>query len=141
MAFLLAMVLLLCSCGPAVETEGSEKSESATDVQSESETETETETVAAKKDFKIKAQDDAYVLNKNGEGSQMDTNFGTETEIHLKTNGSSLTRYGYLKFDISALAADTAAQIPAGPPHATTTSTFSITSILLLSEYISLLLI
>ena len=63
--------------------------------------------VSAKDDYTIVVAEDAYVINKNSEGDQADNNFGADKEIHLKTNGSSLTRYGYLKFDISSLAGDT----------------------------------
>lgn len=63
--------------------------------------------VSAKDDYTIPVIEDAYVLNKNGEGDQSDNNFGTDAEIHLKSNGDSLTRYGYLKFDISSLVGDT----------------------------------
>ncbi len=62
--------------------------------------------VSAKEDFSIAVLADAYVMNANGSGSQASNNFGADKEIHVKTNGSSLTRYGYLKFDISALAGD-----------------------------------
>ena len=63
--------------------------------------------VSAKEDYTIAVLEDAYVINKNSEGNQADNNFGADKEIHLKTNGNSLTRYGYLKFDISSLLGDT----------------------------------
>ena len=63
--------------------------------------------VSAKEDYTIAVLEDAYVINSNSEGNQSDNNFGADKEIHVKTNGGSLTRYGYLKFDISGLAADT----------------------------------
>ena len=63
--------------------------------------------VSAKEDYTIGVLEDTYVINANSQGDQSNNNFGTDAEIHLKTNGSTLTRYGYLKFDLSALAADT----------------------------------
>ena len=55
------------------------------------------------KDFTIAASEDTYVLNKDANGDQTATNYGSETQIHVKSNGTSLTRYGYIKFDISEL--------------------------------------
>ena len=63
--------------------------------------------VSAKEDYTIGVLEDTYVINANTQGDQSNNNFGTDAEIHLKTNGVSLTRYGYIKFDVSALAADT----------------------------------
>ena len=64
-------------------------------------------TVSAKEDYTIPVLADSYVMNANGSGDQSNNNFGTDKEIHIKTNGNSLTRYGYLKFDISSLSGDT----------------------------------
>ena len=62
--------------------------------------------VSAKEDYNVSVLEDAYVINANGEGNQANNNFGADKEIHLKTNGASLTRYGYLKFDVSSLVGD-----------------------------------
>ena len=58
-------------------------------------------------DFIIKVKDDTYVVNKDGNGDQYDNSFSTEEKIDVKTSGSSLTRYGYVKFDISELVGNT----------------------------------
>ncbi len=63
-------------------------------------------TVSAKEDYTIAVSEDSYVINANSSGNQSDNNFGLDKEIHIKTNGSSLTRYGYLKFDVSSLVGD-----------------------------------
>ena len=60
---------------------------------------------ASPDDITIISNADAYVLNKDGDGDQTSTNYGTQKDIIIKSNtGTSLTRYGYIKFDISALA-------------------------------------
>ncbi|MBE6586728.1 MAG: DNRLRE domain-containing protein, partial [Ruminococcaceae bacterium] len=103
LALLLALLTLLCSCAPAGgETETVDPGEKMT----ETESETESETEAGRVYFSIPVKEDAYVMNKDGNGDQKDTNFGSDKEIHLKTNGGSLTRYGYVKFDISELVGD-----------------------------------
>lgn len=105
LALLLALLTLLCSCAPAGgETETVDPGEMTTET--ETETETEAETKAERVRFSIPVKEDAYVMNKNDKGDQKDANFGSDKEIHLKTNGGSLTRYGYLKFDISDLVGD-----------------------------------
>ena len=52
----------------------------------------------------IGVKEDTYVLNKTESEDKSTTNFGSDTEIHLKSNPGILTRFGYVKFDISALA-------------------------------------
>ena len=54
--------------------------------------------VSAKEETTINVLEDAFV--KKGEA---DINFGGEPTIDLKSNNGDLTRYGYLKFDISSL--------------------------------------
>lgn len=53
--------------------------------------------------LKIDVKEDAYVLNRSASADQSTVNFGGESEIHVKSAGDSLTRYGLVKFDISAL--------------------------------------
>ena len=55
-------------------------------------------------DTVISVKEDAYVLNKNGDGDMTGRNFGTEADMQLKSNNGSLTRYAFVKFDISSLA-------------------------------------
>ncbi|MBQ7292725.1 MAG: DNRLRE domain-containing protein, partial [Clostridia bacterium] len=57
-------------------------------------------------DHTIDVKEDTYVLNKDSNGDKSDANFSTETLIDLKSNKGSLTRYGFLKFDISSLKGD-----------------------------------
>ena len=57
-------------------------------------------------DHTIAVKEDTYVMNKNGNTSYLDTSFGSDSEIHIKSNGNNLTRYGYVKFDISSLKGD-----------------------------------
>jgi len=61
-----------------------------------------------KVDHDIIVSQDTYVLNKDINAvDKSDTSFENETILHLKTpSGSSLTRYIYLKFDISGLKGD-----------------------------------
>lgn len=64
-------------------------------------------TEANRADFKIAVKDDAYVLNNDGTVDLSGKNYGKETELHIKSpNLSYLTRYIYLKFDVSSLAGD-----------------------------------
>ena len=51
----------------------------------------------------IAVKEDTYVLNKTDSQDKSKENFGNDTEIHLKSNADMLTRFGYVKFDISAL--------------------------------------
>ena len=57
-------------------------------------------------DYTINVKEDTHVLNKDGNGDKSDVNYSTETLIDIKSNKGTLTRYGYLKFDISALKGD-----------------------------------
>lgn len=60
--------------------------------------------VSAKEETTIAVLEDAYVMNADYEGKNLsNNNYGSDTEIHLRTGGASLTRYGYIKFDISSL--------------------------------------
>ena len=126
-AILLACLTLLAACGPTssdpavtdapkvtdapevTDVPDTEPADSEHDVTEPSVTEP-VETVPPEPverfDYTIEVKEDTYVLNKNGQTSYLDTNFGTETEIHTKSNGNNLTRYGYLKFDISSLKGD-----------------------------------
>ncbi len=65
--------------------------------------ETEPPVKVEREDFKINVKDDTYVVNKDGNGDQYDKSFSTDAIIDVKTSGPSLTRYGYVKFDISEL--------------------------------------
>ena len=123
-ALLLATLMLLAACGPVADdtttpTVTDAPVESNEPVQTDDATPTDTteavdttpvETLPPEPverfDHKIDVKEDTYVLNKNGGTSYLDTNFGTETEIHVKSNAGSLTRYGFLKFDISSLKGD-----------------------------------
>ena len=128
-AILLASLMLLSACGPTV---GSDTTNSptmtdgptvtdnpiVTDAPTITDEPTVTDPVVTdppvteppepveRFDHTIDVKEDTYVMNKNGNISYMDTNFGTDTEIHIKSNAGSLTRYGYLKFDISSLKGD-----------------------------------
>ncbi len=57
-------------------------------------------------DYSIDVKEDTYVLNKDNSGDQSKKSFSTDVLIDLKSNKNSLTRYGYLKFDISSLVGD-----------------------------------
>ena len=57
-------------------------------------------------DYKIEVKEDTHVLNKDSNGDKSDVNYSTETLIDIKSNKNSLTRYGFLKFDISSLIGD-----------------------------------
>ena len=115
-ALLLVALMLLSSCGPAtVDTTAPDVTDPIpeTDAPAVSDEpvvtnppETESPEPVERFDYKIDVKEDTYVLNKNGGTSYLDTNFGTETEMHVKSNTGSLTRYGYLKFDISSLKGD-----------------------------------
>ena len=52
----------------------------------------------------LAAKEDAYVLNSSGGEDMSNKNFGFETEMQAKSNNGALTRYSYIKFDISNLA-------------------------------------
>jgi len=59
-------------------------------------------------DYKITVKDDTYVLNNDGEADRSSENYGKESELDIKSpNLPYLTRYVYLKFDISSLVGDT----------------------------------
>lgn len=98
LAFLLSSLMLLASCTPAIDNNTGDDTDNPDDSTASPKVE--------RIDYSIDVKEDTYVMNKNGSNDLSDTNFGTDTEIHLKTNGSNLTRYGYLKFDISSLVGD-----------------------------------
>ena len=133
LALLLAALMLLSGCGPATgdesttpATDGSDVTDTPDTVDSSDVTdapdtadpsdvtdapvtnppETEPPTPVERFDHTIAVKEDTYVMNKTGSTDLKDTNFGSEAEIHIKSNGTSLTRYGYLKFDISSLKGD-----------------------------------
>ena len=117
---LLSAVLLLSACGTTVEddTTVADTTEAATEesvevtapAESEEVTdavvETEPEEKVERMDYKIVVKDDAYVYNNDGSVDYSDKNFGKDSDIQLKSNKNALTRYAYLKFDISSLAGD-----------------------------------
>lgn len=84
-AFALALLMLFSTC--AVTAMGTSEKES-------------------RMDYKITVKDDAYVYNNDGAVDYSNTNFGKESDLHIKSNSNALTRYTYLKFDISSLAED-----------------------------------
>ncbi len=117
LALLLVSIMLLSSCGTPADTTAIDDATNEPNVTDAPETDApatdvpetnapETDPPVQREDYSIAAKGDAYVLNKNSAGDQSNNNFGSETEIHVKSNQGSLTRYGYLKFDISELAGD-----------------------------------
>ena len=107
LALLLSVLLLLAGCGTAVDTTAipdSDVSPDATEAPITEAPETETPVKIERTDFAIKVKDDTYVLNADGNGSQADKNFGSEALMDVKSTGTNLTRFGYVKFDISDLA-------------------------------------
>lgn len=107
LALVLAMLMLLGSCGaPADTTAGNE----TTDIPQTNIPETEppeTEPPTPREDFTVTVKEDSYVFNKDGTVDKKNINFGSEAEFYTKTYpGSTATRYGYLKFDISEIVAD-----------------------------------
>ena len=113
----LLAVMLLGSCGqPPVEstaeiTEGKDIESVSEPIETDAPItepvqETEPKEEVKRMDYKIKVKDDAYVFNTDGAISYADTNFGSESDLHIKSNSNALTRYTYLKFDISSLVGD-----------------------------------
>ena len=115
-ALLLAVLTLLGGCGAPADTTAPEETDApvtnapVTNVPVTDAPVTdapETEPPVPREDYTVAVKDDTYVLNKDTAGDQSNTNYGSESEIQVKTYpGSSATRYGYLKFDISELAID-----------------------------------
>lgn len=113
---MLFLTLLLCGCGgttgKVTETEGATESETetvtgtSTETETEKDTETETEAPVVRTDFKIIVKDDAYVYNNDGTSDFSNTNFGKTADLQIKSNKNALTRYAYVKFDISKLVGD-----------------------------------
>ena len=54
-------------------------------------------------DFEIAVKEDTYVVNNNGSGDTSNQSFGSEADMQLKSNNGALTRYAFVKFDISGL--------------------------------------
>ena len=115
LALLLVALMLLSGCGPATSddstfpvTDAPEVTDApdVTDAPVTNPPETEPPEPVERFDYTITVKEDAYVMNKSGNTDLKDTNYGADTEIHIKSNGASLTRYGYLKFDISSLKGD-----------------------------------
>ena len=115
-ALLLATLTLLAGCGSAVNVDttlGEEVTVAPTHPEVTEPEVTEPEVTepaetappvkVEREDFKINVKDDTYVVNKDGNGDQYDKSFSTDAIIDVKTSGPSLTRYGYVKFDISEL--------------------------------------
>ncbi len=108
-SLLLCSLMLLVSCGTSV-TDTTKADESDVSVETNApETdapETEKKPEVERVDYKIPVKDDAYVYNNDGTVDYSDKNFGKESDLHIKSNKNALTRYTYLKFDISSLADD-----------------------------------
>ena len=59
--------------------------------------------IVAATDFEIAVKEDTYVVNNNGSGDTSNQSFGAEADMQLKSNNGALTRYSFVKFDISGL--------------------------------------
>ncbi len=57
-------------------------------------------------DYSIDVKEDTYVLNKDSNGDKSKNNYSSDLLIDVKSNKGNLTRYGFLKFDISSLKGD-----------------------------------
>ncbi len=114
LSLLLCSVLLLGSCGVsaddttnAVVTDTpTDTSAPETEIPETDAPETEKKPEVDRLDYKITVKDDTYVYNNDGSVDYSDKNFGKETDLHIKSNKNALTRYTYLKFDISSLVGD-----------------------------------
>ena len=135
LALVLASLMLLTACGTAVDTTSATDTPDATDAPTVTDAPSDTDVIGGDEtqgttpedttpaatepavtepaepverfDYKIEVKEDTYVLNKDSNGVNCsDNNYSTETLIDVKTSKSSLTRYGFLKFDISNLAGD-----------------------------------
>ena len=118
-SLLLVTVMLLSACGPAVGIDTTEpdvtkapeitnppESDSGSET-TETPIETDAPVKVERMDYKIIVKDDTYVYNNDGTVDYSDKNFGKDIDLQIKSNKSSLTRYAYLKFDISSLVGDT----------------------------------
>ena len=101
-ALLLAILMLLASCGPAT---GSDTTVSG-DITDEPPV-TEPPVKNDRVDYTIDVTEDTYVLDKDKSGDHTFQNYSDEKEFIIKTGNNGYKRYGYLKFDISKLAEDT----------------------------------
>jgi hypothetical protein len=109
-ALLTAMCFVGCASNGVITEIGTEESTATlqteapeTEAPETEPAETEPPVKIERDDFTIKVKDDTYVVNSDGNGDQHDKNFDGEAIIDVKTSGSSYTRYGYVKFDISEL--------------------------------------
>ena len=109
LALLLAVLMLLASCGPVTDDTtlfGEETDEPVvTDPSATEPVETDPPVKVDRVDYTIDVKEDTYVVNKDN-GDQSDNTFSSDVELNVKTAGSNMTRYIYLKFDISSLAGD-----------------------------------
>ena len=118
-AILLVTLMLLASCAPSSGNETTAIDDSTAeplntepaatepdetkDLQTDA-PETEAPVKVQRDDFSIEVKEDTYVVNKDGKGDQSNNSFADDKMIDVKSSGNTLTRYGYVKFDISALA-------------------------------------
>ena len=84
-----------------------EQTAPSSDAATDKPAETEPPVPVERHDYTIDVLEDSYVLNKDSSGDTSNKNYGSDVEIHVKNKGGNLTRYGYLKFDVSSLAGDT----------------------------------
>ena len=107
MSLMLALLMLLASCASNVADTTVPTTDSEPPATEPAET-TPPEQIVTREDYTIEVKEDGYVMNLSGDKaiSYLDTNFGAEAEIHTKSNGNTLARYGFLKFDISSLKED-----------------------------------
>ncbi len=113
LVILLAVLMLLPACGPVSDDTTLQGGDEVTNVLDDSDKAEATDPIVTEPlapverfDHTIDVAADAYVINKNSGVDTSSNNYGSDVEIHLKSNGTNLTRYGYLKFDISSLAGD-----------------------------------
>ena len=111
LVILMACLMLLTSCGGAIDDTSPVTDDAIITEPTATDTleapETEEPQKIERDDFSISVKDDTYVLNNDSSGNRKDDNFNGEAIMDVKTTGGSLTRYGYVKFDISELAGNT----------------------------------
>ena len=111
LVILMACLMLLTSCGGAIDDTSPVTDDAIITEPTATDTleapETEEPQKIERDDFSISVKDDTYVLNSDSSGNRKDDNFNGEAIMDVKTTGGSLTRYGYVKFDISELAGNT----------------------------------
>ena len=117
LAAALAALMLLSSCGaPADVTEApdavTDAPETNAPVTSAPETDApvteapETEPPVKRENYNIQVSEDTYAYKAAG-AKYVDDNFGSATDLQMKSETSAPIRYTYLKFDISSLVGDT----------------------------------